>query len=185
MAFSIAAHLSNHPPASARLRHAAPQDSSYRSGADSRASAGTLSYHTNRPTWTILTAKCRHLERHAENLVEIRHVLRPLVCHVAPPAMFSVFPWAAGVMRALYRAVTTSSRCTISRRCSAVNGHTGGGSCKAGTAMPAMRSTTVGSGLGVLTAHWRSCSRRKYPGRFGDVHPYWRCFRGRITIGAD
>src|SRR2546427_539524 len=46
---SIAAYLSNRPPAYARLLHAAPQDSSNKSAADSRASAVTLSYHTNRP----------------------------------------------------------------------------------------------------------------------------------------
>src|SRR5215813_373064 len=48
--YSIAAYLSNRPPAYARLLHAAPQDNSYTSAADSRASAVTLSSHTNRPT---------------------------------------------------------------------------------------------------------------------------------------
>src|SRR4029450_14158222 len=47
---SIAAYLSNRQPAYARLLHAASQDNSYKSDADSRASAVTLSYHTNRPT---------------------------------------------------------------------------------------------------------------------------------------
>src|SRR5215475_7823732 len=47
---SIAAYLSNRPPAYARLLHAAPQGNSYTSDADSRASAVTLSSHTNRPT---------------------------------------------------------------------------------------------------------------------------------------
>src|SRR5262245_53248721 len=47
---SIAAYLSNRPPAYARLPHAAPPGNTCRSDADSRVSAVTLSYHTNRPT---------------------------------------------------------------------------------------------------------------------------------------
>src|SRR5712691_8335274 len=50
IAFSIAAYLSNRPPTYARLPHAASQDNLYKSDADSRASAVTLSNHTNRPT---------------------------------------------------------------------------------------------------------------------------------------
>src|SRR5215831_16032813 len=66
---SIAAYLSNRPPAYARLLHAAPQDNSYTSDADSRASAVTLSSHTNRPTQAhpdhyIFLCRAAHRESH-------------------------------------------------------------------------------------------------------------------------
>src|SRR5262245_26232416 len=68
---SIAAYLSNRPPAYARLLHAAPRDNSYTSDADSRASAVTLSSHTNRPTLAhpdreMLPSRAAHRESRSD-----------------------------------------------------------------------------------------------------------------------